>query len=441
MVLMASPFTPAADDESCKFDKLAFKQIFIDHWDSFKNNNKRYDNQYYDSLIEKMINCGNPDKMGFAQFFCPDCFETTRKIAFSCKSSFCLSCAKVYTDRWVEFIGRRLIPGVVYRHFVLTMPECLRIWFYRNQKLLSVLMRTGQEFLLDLCSFLKNDKLDIGAVIVLQTFGRPGNYNPHLHIIFTAGGIDTKGKWKPITFFPWKVCNRKWQYHLLKMLKREVKDPKIYREVNRAWMKYKDGFIADVQKGNVPPGGGGLATYLAKYLVSPPISVRRIEHYDGKEVSYYYRDHKTKKVEHVRLPVEEFIGRMVQHILPKGFQRIRYYGFHSNVRYAKMREQIRLLKPSSFPEDPEGYRVKPRKKFEQLFKETFGKSPLICPKCGRELELEYIKHPKYGTLYDFWSSGWVEGGIDEPQKEDKRNQGRRAVRRPERMVQIPLPEV
>ena len=107
-----------------------------------------------------------------------------------------------------------------------------------------------------------------------------------------------------------------------------------------------------LQDGDVPPGGKELAQYLAKYVVSPPISVRRIENYDGETVSYWYRDHKTGQIKHETLPALQFIGRMTQHILPKGFQRIRYYGLHGNVRYQKMREYLAEIIPPQTTDDP-----------------------------------------------------------------------------------------
>jgi hypothetical protein len=169
-------------------------------------------------------------------------------------------------------------------------------------------------------------------------------------------------------------------------------------DIDEAWKQYPEGFVAYVQDGDVPPGGKGVAKYLAKYVVSPPVSVRRIEDYNGKEVSYWYRDHKTGIIQHETIPALKFVGRMVQHILPKGFQRIRYYGFHGNVRYHPMREKIQTMLPAKHPADVNGYRVTPRKKFRELSMQTYGRDPLKCPGCGNIMELESIWHPKYGLI-------------------------------------------
>ena len=418
-------------------DKDTFKQIFRDHWDVFKITYPKFDTDYHDSVVQKMLGCGDPKKMGFAQFRCTSCGET-RRIAFTCKSPFCLSCAKPYTDRWVDFISRRLLPGVTYRHIVLTVPDSLRIWFYHDPGLLSVLMQTGQACLRDVFATCAGVELDIGSIVVLQTAGRSGNYNPHLHILVTGGGINPHGGWKPVSYIPFEMIHRKWQYYLLSMLREHVSDPAVEKAIDRAWKRYPKGFVAWVDKGEVPPGGQGLARYLAKYVVSPPISVRRIERYDGHTVSYWYRDHKTGKIEHLTLPVLRFIGRMVQHILPKGFQRIRYYGLHGNVRYAKVRETIAEILPQNTPPDPRGFRVLPRKSFVQLFLDTFGHDPLLCPRCGDHMELELIGHPKYGIIKNYGNTLFTEAPDDRPERPGY-PQRRDSMESSKRMGQLPLP--
>lgn len=420
-------------------DKQTFKKIFFDHWEPFKIAYPQYNTPYYDSIVHKMLDCGDPGKMGFAQYVCTWCGET-RRIAFSCKSSFCLTCAKPYTDRWVDFISRRLLPGVTYRHIVLTVPEFLHSWFSRDPALLSSLMQAGHACLLDVfktsCSGIE---LDIGSIVVLQTAGRSGNYNPHLHILATSGGLDSDDRWRHVSYIPFEMIHRKWQYYLLTMLRENISHPDIEEVIDFAWKKYTKGFVAFVEKGEVPPGRQGLAQYLAKYVVSPPISVRRIERYDGHTVRYWYRDHRSGNIEHLNLPVILFIHRMVQHILPKGFQRIRYYGLHGNVRYANMREKLSHILPAHSPPNPLGFRILPRKPFAELFRDTFGADPLLCLNCGNELTLEFLHHPQYGTIKVF-----VDIFSQEAFDEQQPNQLHQSTEQPsadrhERMVQLSLP--
>jgi hypothetical protein len=374
-----------------------FKDIFRDHWETFKATYPRFDTPDYDSAVQKMLDCGDPEKMGYVQYRCLWCGEW-RRIGFTCKSSFCLGCAQPRMSQWADFIGRRLLPGVTYRHFILTTPDFLRDYFYQSPDLLSKLMQRGYACLLDIFQTTTGKPLDIGCAMVLQTYGRSGEFNPHLHILVTAGGLTAEGKWKNVNFIPYDVMHRKWQYHLLDLLRQEVHDSGVQKDIDRGWKNYPKGFVAHLQPGDVPPGGKGLAEYLAKYVVSPPISVRRIEEYDGQQVSYWYKDHKTDAIQHTTLPVLRFIGRMVQHILPKGFQRIRYFGLHSHTRYQAIRGQLATILPDSPASDPRGYRVLPRPQFAQLFLSTFGQEPLLCPRCGTPMEWELLYHPKYGIL-------------------------------------------
>ena len=125
---------------------------------------------------------------------------------------------------------------------------------------------------------------------------------------------------------------------------------------------------------------------------------------------------------------------MIQHILPKGFQRIRYYGLHGNVRYQQVREQLAQIVPAKSPIDPRGYRVLPAKPFQQRFFDSFGKDPLLCPKCENEMSLELIHHPKYGILKEFLL---FEELPDERQTNETATG--RTLHRAERLVQLPLP--
>ena len=120
----------------CNVDADTFHQIFRDHWDAFKARYPTFDTSDYDTAVQKMLDCGDPEKMGYVQYRCPFCGET-RRIAFTCKSCFCLSCAQPRMAQWSDFIGRRLLPGVTYRHFVLTTADFLRRWFYQCSGLLS----------------------------------------------------------------------------------------------------------------------------------------------------------------------------------------------------------------------------------------------------------------------------------------------------------------
>ena len=102
-------------------------------------------------------------------------------------------------------------------------------------------------------------------------------------------------------------------------VRQTLKTDAVHRLVDTCFQKYPDGLVTNVQKGAVPAQAQSLARYVAKYVVSPPIAVRRIYRYDGARVTYHYRSHRTDRMEHETVAVATFIGRMVQHTMPKGF--------------------------------------------------------------------------------------------------------------------------
>ena len=383
-------------------DKNTLRQIFRDNWEDFKKRHPQYDTPQYEEAVQKMLGCGSAEN-GYAAYRCMHCGEQVI-VAFSCKSSFCLSCAKRYVDRWVEYISSHLFPWVKYRHVVLTMPEELRIYFYQNKYLLAKLTAIGHKMMENALSECFKEEVEVGSIVVPQTAGRSGEWNPHLHIIMTSGGL-TKTKerrWRELKYIPFEILHKKWQYYLFGMVKEQVGTEEVKRHIDKLWMQYPNGLVAYLEKGEVPEGGRGLARYLVKYVVSPPIAVSRLIDYNGKEVEYWWRDHRSHKREEARIGVMCFIGRMVQHILPKGFQRVRYYGLHGTCKARKVRELLVQLLRGLDQVVKNTYRIIADKKYRNRIKETFGIDPLQCKKCGREMELEEIYHPKYGVIYDGW---------------------------------------
>jgi len=174
----------------------------------------------------------------------------------------------------------------------------------------------------------------------------------------------------------------------------------MHRLVDACYTRYRNGFVTNVQKGDVPSRYESLARYLAKYVVSPPISLRRIDGYDGQRVTYHYRSHKTERVERERVDVYTFIGRMIQHTFAKGFKRIRYYGVQATKTFAKMKGRIQeaLVKVQGMVKG--AVKIIARLTYRQRYHQSSGRAPLICPHCHAEMGLWKIWHPKYGMVYD-----------------------------------------
>ena len=383
-------------------DWNVFQQIFAEHWAGFKHAHPRYQTAYYEGLVAKMLACGNPALIGYVEYRCLHCGQGTHRVAMSCKSSLCLRCAKVYVDDWVSQVSKMLHAGVIYRHIILTVPATFRTTFYQNAAvLLSALMRCGVQCLDEFYSEVRGKALQGGYIAVLHTHGRNGQYHPHLHLIATSGGLDSQGQhWEHLQYLPYALLRRKWQWHLLTMLRQTLKTDTIHQLVDACFRKYPNGLVTNVQKGTVPAQYQSLARYVAKYVVSPPIAVRRIDRYDGARVTYHYRSHRTERVEHETVDVDTFIGRMIQHTLPKGFKRIRYYGVQATKTFAKVKVVIQAALAKVEGVVKGAVKIIARLTYRQRYEQSTGRDPFICPHCGHEMGVWRIWHPTYGVIHD-----------------------------------------
>ena len=199
---------------------------------------------------------------------------------------------------------------------------------------------------------------------------------------------------------PMTLLRRKWQWHLLTMVRQTLKTEAIKRLVDACFRQYPNGLVTNVQKGTVPSQYQSVARYVAKYVVSPPIAVRRIDRYDGERVTYHYRSHRTDRVEHETVDVDTFIGRMVQHTMPKGFKRIRYYGVQATKTFAKVKVVIQAALAKVEGVVKGAVKIIARLTYRQRYEQSTGRDPLICPHCRGEMGVWRIWHPTYGVIYD-----------------------------------------
>ena len=380
---------------TCERDNI-LKRIFRDGWEEFKENHPRFEG--VEAVVEKMLNCGCHEN-GYACYICADGGHKIT-IPFSCKSTFCLSCAKSYSLNWVEKVKVMLHPNVKYRHLILTMPTALRPIFYNHPELLSSFMKIAQKTMGEVMAESKNRAVKLGVIVVLQTAGRDATYNPHLHCLITDGGLTDSADWVPNGLFRYNLLHRRWQENLLSMITNELpNDERVQKVVAEMWRRYPNGFVAHLER-NVSGNMKSLTRYLVKYVVSPPISLGRIINYDAErgEVTYWYRSHLAKgKKQKVAVNRETFIGRMVQHILPKGFHRIRYYGLQATCVLKKMRQKINLAFKRVIQLGMEllGKPVA-NLSYQEKIQQSYGRDPFTCSRCGGLMYLWELMAPKSG---------------------------------------------
>jgi len=155
------------------------------------------------------------------------------------------------------------------------------------------------------------------------------------------------------------------------------------------------------------------AKYVGRYIARPAIAESRIQSYDLETVTFTYEDHETGETKSEILPVLQFIGRLVMHIPKKGYQMVKRYGLyarHIKPLFSKALELMRKAKQLLFSF------FSTRDTWRHRIINRFQKDPLLCPKCGAEMELWFIWHPKYGVLYDIITDSQP---ITEYEKEQK----------------------
>jgi hypothetical protein len=349
-----------------------------------------------------MLAGGHPEKMAYLEDRCLHCGQGTHRVAMSCKSSLYLRCAKVYVDHWVSQVSKGLHAGVIYRHLILTVPAMCRTTCYHNAAVLvSALMRGGVQCLDEFYSAVRGKVLQGGYSAVLHPHGRHGHYHPHLHRMATSGGLDGQGqRWAHRHDLPYTLLRRQWQWHLLRMVRQTLKSDAINQLVERCCTPYPNGWVTNVPKGQVPSQYQSVARYVAQSVVSPPSSVRRIDRYEGERVTYHYRAHRPERVEHETVDVDTFIGRMVQHTLPKGFKRIRYDGVQATKTFAKVKGvmQAALAKVEGVVKG--AIKIIARLTYRQRYEQSTGRDPMRCPPCRGAMGVWRIWHPIYGVIHD-----------------------------------------
>lgn len=398
------------------FEELnLWQRIFAEHWERFIGKYEQEQGQpmpeHWQENVERMLSCGDI-REGFYEYLCQDC-GTTKKVGFTCKSRLCLRCFKVAVDDWLDTARRVLFEGVIHRQVVLTVPTHIRPLVLAAEEFLKVYMDAGAKAVKELIEqWRKKRKIKVGIMAVLQIHGRAGNRNPHLHFVVSEGGIDKDNKWREVNFFDVKKLRKKWQYHLITALKKAVKgtdyEEEWYDKLGSMFKQYPTGFDCDCMPEEGPVDR--LVVYLCKYVSAPSISIRRIENYDGQNVTYRYEDHR-KGLVHETLSATEFIGRMIQHLPPKGFRMVRYYGIYARPVRDKIHKIVALVlkELARTAEKVAKYFAQKRgispEEYRRKLDERFGNRQTRCDKCGStKMLLIRIWSKNAGIIYEIGKS-------------------------------------
>ena len=285
---------------------------------------------------------------------------------------------------WLERQHDMLLPT---RYFLLTftLPEELRRLARSHQKLFyALLFRASASAAQKLAQDPRFIGGQIGMVGVLHTWGRNLTFHPHVHYLVPAGGLAADGQtWLPARkgfFLPVKALSRIFRAKFRDALRNTDCFDNIPDAV---WTK---DWVVHCQ----PVGSGlGALKYLAPYIFRVAISNNRILKLANGKVTFRFRATHTGKLTTSTLPAQEFIRRFLQHVLPKGFVKVRYYGFLAHgcrKRLAILHQQLRRPSSDSSPALGSG---------DTAACPDVAPSNYVplCPSCGRPMRLRSTIRP------------------------------------------------
>jgi hypothetical protein len=330
----------------------------------------------HERVITDIINCRTKN-LGGHLFRCDGCHKEIFSYR-SCKNRHCPKCHSEQTNRWLEQRQEELLP-VPYFHITITVPEELREVFRKNQKdCYAILMKAAAKAIIKLARDKKYVGGTVGVLAVLHTWTQQLIYHPHVHCLVTGGGISDDGQeWSPAVrddfLVHYKALARLVRGKFMADMKKKRPDLQLPKSVwNQDWVVHCK-----------PWGIGETAVleYLARYAFRIAITNSRIIALDDHTVTFRYKHRKSNLWRNCQLPGEEFMRRFLQHVLPSGFHKVRYYGLwhHSKRKEVK---QIRLLLALKQPIQPEGNTVEPEPQADKKIPVGIMEGA-ICQQCGK----------------------------------------------------------
>jgi len=280
---------------------------------------------------------------------CAQCGRTVYTY-HSCRNRHCPTCHRAQTERWLTAQRALLLPCPYYL-LTFTLPSELRVLARDHARTVyGVLIRCAAAALQTLADDPRYVGGQLGGLAVLHTWTRALLYHPHVHLLVTAGGLSAdRTQWvaaqHPAYLVPVQALSVLFRAKLCAGLKRAG----LLATVPPAgWQK---GWVVHCQ----PAGRGDqVLDYLGRYVFRVAISNSRLERVQDGEVTFRYRDNRTHALRRVTLPGVDFLSRFLQHVLPPGCTKVRYYGLWSSTCRTHLAHARTLLggSPVSAPDNP-----------------------------------------------------------------------------------------
>ncbi|MEK0371133.1 MAG: transposase [Nitrosopumilus sp.] len=353
-------------DSLNKKSSISVKEILHSSWESYVNTHDVADYQIKE--VDKALDCYGHNNGCFV-FYCKQCDKYIFQ-SYGCNSRICSCCGKRYTDQWSLSLSNCMFP-VSHRHFVMSVPDAL--WpFLKDWNLRKVYMDAAIHAFNEFFSKITHRNIKVGVIVILHPYGKDMKDQPHLHLLITEGGFDSKGKFINCSFIPADGFRKKWQYEVMRLFQLHGLSNSLATQM---YERYPKGFYVWLHKRGRIKHPRLIAKYVGRYVRHPAIANSRIYYFDGEIVKFFYVNNEDIRI-NVTMNVEQFITALIQHIPPPQFKMIRYYGAYARRTKGKLGAKV-------------------QSSIKQLNLYHFGLERIkYCPFCKNELEFVwYCKKP------------------------------------------------
>lgn len=357
----------------------AIADLFRDHGDDYIQTFKSRMPVSHLKAIYQIQQC-RTSTQGLNIYRCSDC-DDPHYIYRGCGSRNCPNCQQHKASEWLRCRMKQRLPGP---HFMITftIPKELRQLFRANQKdTYTALFAASSQALRELASNPRFIGADLpGFFGVLHTWGRQLQYHPHIHYIVPGGGIDKKSKCWKASRAGYFVSHRALSKLFRGKLKAALSNQRQLLTGIDTTVWNRD-FVVNIQAVGDSPEGA--LKYLAPYVFKAAISDSRITDVSNQKVTFSYKKSGSNRYRKMTLNVVEFMRRFLQHILPKGFMKIRYFGFMGpgcRLTTKQVTLMIEIAYEFKLAFDPPDFEL------------TKSWRPVCC-KCGGKLQLMQVILP------------------------------------------------
>jgi len=308
----------------------------------------------------------------------------------SCRNRHCPKCQNQARERWLEARQAELLP-TPYAHVVFTLPHQLAPLALQNKEVIyGLLFRASAQTLIEIAADPRHLGAEIGFFSVLHTWNQKLQHHPHVHCVVASGGLASDHTYwvhprNPCFFLPVGVLSKVFRGKFLEGLRRAYASGQLgFHGMLQGWSQPRlfQSLIRQLRALHwvvycKPPFGGPeqVLRYLGAYTHRVAISNRRLVDYQNDQVTFRWRDsaHGNKKRK-MTLPVEEFLRRFLLHVLPRGFVRIRHFGYlASRCRGQLLSRCQQILASTAHPVDCATVHSRERRDRPVLW---------ACPLCG-----------------------------------------------------------